>query len=82
MYFLSVFKPQVIEKEGSDQHGRTYITPELLPFIIGCLSPGTQDIAEDDMMDLEDLCPMMEKIVPLVQTKAEDFPESVHSSSA
>lgn len=65
----------LIKKEGNDQHGRTYITPDMLQHIIKKLSP--ENVKEADQIDLEDLLPLMEAIVPMIRDKGEDFPDAL-----
>jgi len=63
----------LLNKEGNDQYGRTYITPKVMQDLIGYLRG--DDVEEDDQMALEDLMPLMKKLVPLARNKGEDFPD-------
>jgi len=63
----------VLKVEGSDQHGRTYITLEILLLLIKLLSPKYVK-NENDLIDIEDLLPLAEKIVPMLREKGDDFP--------
>jgi len=66
----------VLKVEGSDQHGRTYITLEILLLLIKLLSPKYVK-NENDLIDIEDLLPLAEKIVPMLREKGDDFPDAL-----
>jgi len=61
----------LVRVEGSNQHGRTYVTPEALKFLIAQL--GRID-NEEVKFDLEALDPVVKQIVDIIKEKAEDFP--------
>lgn len=61
----------LVQKEGADQHGRTYITPDVLLFLINTLK-STEDEAKQ--IDFEELIATMEDVVPMIREKGEDFP--------
>jgi hypothetical protein len=54
----------LVRKEGNDQHGRTYITPEVLVSVIKKLNPSEcTDQEAEAMIDIEDLLPLLERCV-------------------
>jgi len=65
----------LLNKEGTDQYGRTYITPKVLESILASLRG--EKIDEDDQMDFEDLLPLMADIIPELRTKGEAFPDAL-----
>jgi len=69
------FTDHLLNKEGTDQYGRTYITPKILEMLLNYLGKTGED--DEDRMDLEDLLPLMKQIVPKIREKGEDFPDAL-----
>lgn len=68
--FVVCYSPQL-----GDQYGRTYIVPSLLSTIIHLLADPEGTL--EDPIDVEDLTPLMKRIVELIRPRAEDYPESL-----
>lgn len=66
--------------EGNEQYGRIYLTPPIMEKILDLLQG--VDVDEDDQIDLEDLLPLMEALVPLIRKKGEAFPDALMTSIA
>jgi len=71
----------LLKVEGTDQHGRTYITLEMLLLTIKLLNPKFVK-NEADLIDIEDLLPLAEKIVPTLREKGDDFPDALMEAIA
>lgn len=65
----------LLDVEGIDQHGRTYITPGLLVATVKLLNP--KYISEEEQLDIEDLLPLVEELVSVLRGRAEDFPDAL-----
>jgi len=74
---MTNFVNHILNKEGNDQYGRTYITPKLLEYLNSLLDPEGDIVEEEDKLDLEDMIPLMEQIVPLIRAKGEEFPDAL-----
>lgn len=61
--------------EGNDQNGRTYITLEIVVFLIKTISGAEEK--EEDQIDLEDLLPLTEKIVTICRKHVDEFPDAL-----
>jgi len=61
----------LVRVEGANQHGRTYVTPEALKFLIAQLGRLDNNEAK---FDLETLDPITKQMVDIIKEKAEDFP--------
>jgi COP9 signalosome complex subunit 4 len=64
----------LINKE-TEQYSRTYITPEGLQHCIKELAD--EEGKNSDPIDLEELTPLLKKIVELIRTKADDYPDAL-----
>jgi len=65
----------LVNVEGAEQYGRTYIVPDLLNHLILLLSD--PEGALEDPMDVDDLLPLMKSLVDLIRPKAEDVPDAL-----
>jgi len=74
---IAVLMKHLIHVEGKDQHGRTYITPEILVYIIKKIRANSEEEDESKVLDFDQLLQMFEQIVPVIREKGEDFPNAL-----
>ena len=60
----------LLQREGADQYGRTYIAPPALLQIIARLKEPTSDA---EALDVEDMQPLLQSLSELLRPKAEDY---------
>lgn len=75
---LEAMVDHMLNKEGNEQYGRIYLTPPIMEKLLKLL--GGVDVEEDDQIELEDLLPLMERLVPIIRKKGEAFPDALMSS--
>lgn len=61
----------LLTKEGSDQYGRTYITPPSLLHLITLLA----DPSTPDPIDVEDMTPLLQSLTDLLRPRHDDYPQ-------
>jgi len=72
----------LIKKEGEDQYGRTYITPEMLLHIVHTIKLGLTADGEKQgiAFAVEDVLPFAEQIVAAIRAKEQDYPDALMES--
>ena len=60
----------LLQREGADQYGRTYIAPPALLRLVQLLK---EPASEADALDVEDMQPVLQQLVDLLRPKAEDY---------
>jgi len=68
-----------VNKEGTDQYGRTYVTPELLPYLWTRLAEQPDEGAAnmDDFFELENLEKLVMNLTATIRPKDQDFPDAL-----
>lgn len=61
--------------EGNDQNGRTYITQELMQFLIKTMK--AKGVPEEQQIELEDLLPLTSKVAELCRKNVDEFPDAL-----
>jgi len=69
------FVEHLVRVEGASQHGRTYITPELLKFFIQQVSRTDDEMK--DFIDIEKMEELSKTMVDVIKDKADDFPSAL-----
>ena len=65
----------MVNKEGSEQNGRTYTTPEVLMYMIKEVGRVPEDEKEEELfLDIEDQTAVAEAAVKFIKEKKDDFP--------
>ena len=59
----------LLEREGADQYGRTYIAP---PALLSLIQQLKEPAKEEDALDVEDMVRPLQQLVDLLRPKAED----------
>lgn len=65
----------MIQVESCDQYGRTYIVPDLLQLLLSLLLD--EENKNPDPIDVEDITPIIKKVVDMLRSRGEDFPDAV-----
>ena len=60
----------LLQREGADQYGRTYIAP---PALLQLIQQLKQPAREEDALDVEAMQPVVQQLVDLLRPKAEDY---------
>ena len=60
----------LLQREGADQYGRTYIAP---PALLSLIQQLKEPASEADALDVEDMQPVLQQLVELLRPKAEDY---------
>jgi len=65
----------LVQVEGSEQYGRTYIMPDIVTLIIDLLAD--REGKNENPLDVDELTPLMRQMVDLIRAKAEDMPDAL-----
>ena len=60
----------LLQREGADQYGRTYIAP---PALLQLIQQLKEPAGPDDALDVEEMQPVLQQLVDLLRPKAEDY---------
>jgi len=66
----------LVNVEGSDSHGRVYITPAALDNFLEVVAEMDEKKNPNGFV-VDDLIPLLEKVLPILRKKEEDFPDQL-----
>eukprot|EP00456_Euglypha_rotunda_P061107 TRINITY_DN5112_c0_g1_i9.p1 TRINITY_DN5112_c0_g1~~TRINITY_DN5112_c0_g1_i9.p1 ORF type:complete len:265 (-),score=59.75 TRINITY_DN5112_c0_g1_i9:11-691(-) len=66
----------LIKVEGEDTHGRTYITPDGISFLLDTVADSDEK-SNPNPIELDDLVTLLKEITDVIREKEDDFPDAL-----